>query len=101
MFGSRIDSNTTKSKYSEACLESPPILPPTSGLKRQVVSQNSLLYGLYRKGTKYVGITKEGEVSQKYDLKNIEIPADTKDNVTSRTGIEPRTFRTEGHRSTN
>jgi hypothetical protein len=52
MFGSRIDSNTTKSKYSEACLESPSILPPTSGLKRQVVSQNSLLYGLYRKGTK-------------------------------------------------
>jgi hypothetical protein len=49
-----------KSKYSEACLESPSILPPTSGLKRQVVSQNSLLYGLYRKGTKYVDLTKEG-----------------------------------------
>jgi hypothetical protein len=36
MFGSRIDSNTTKSKYSEVCLESPSILPPKSGLKRQV-----------------------------------------------------------------
>jgi hypothetical protein len=35
MFGSRIDSNTTKSNYSEACLESPSILPPTSGLKNR------------------------------------------------------------------
>jgi hypothetical protein len=39
MFGSRIDSNTTKSKYNEACLESPSILPPTSGYPR--IPQNT------------------------------------------------------------